>query len=464
MKKIKHSIQEVRENFEKEGYTLLSTEYKNNFTPIKFICHKGHTGSILYKNWIKGMRCHNCTIESLRLSEDFVRNELEKEGFKLLSKYINSSKKIEFECPNGHRHNIPFRDWQRGQRCGKCSKVTKYDYEFVKEQFDKEDYKLLSDKYINNKSKLEFECPNGHKHKIAFADWMKGQRCGMCSKKTRYGYSFVKNEIEKDGYKLLSETYSNNKTYIEVQCIKGHKYKVIFDNWVGGSRCKRCSCNGTSKGEQEMNAFVNQYVPTIQNDRTIIKPYELDIVIPSLHIAIEFCGDYWHSTEAGKSPYYHFNKWKSCYDKGWKLLTIFEYEWNEKRELVEDFILKNIGVFKQVLSAKNCEIREITKSVKDLFLNENYLLGTDKSALSFGAYYEDSLLSVMTVGEDSTANNIVNKHGYIIDGKCKKAILDIRLSNIYSYRKIGFKISKYIKPVELRPLLYNCGSVLLNYL
>ena len=33
------------------------------------------------------------------------------------------------------------------------------------------------------------------------------------------------------------------------------------------------------------------------NDRTILKPLELDIVLPSIKLAIEYDGVYWHSNE-----------------------------------------------------------------------------------------------------------------------------------------------------------------------
>lgn len=58
-----------------------------------------------------------------------------------------------------------------------------------------------------------------------------------------------------------------------------------------------------------------------KNNRSILKGKELDIYIPSKHLAIECNGVYWHSIEC-KSPkdkYYHFNKWKECKDKGIEL-------------------------------------------------------------------------------------------------------------------------------------------------
>jgi hypothetical protein len=59
-------------------------------------------------------------------------------------------------------------------------------------------------------------------------------------------------------------------------------------------RCLNCypyfSSNGRiSAKEKELVEFCKQYYPDlIENDRQLIKPKELDIVIPELKLAIEF--------------------------------------------------------------------------------------------------------------------------------------------------------------------------------
>ena len=46
----------------------------------------------------------------------------------------------------------------------------------------------------------------------------------------------------------------------------------------------------------------------IEYDRALIKPYELDIVIPDLNLAIEFNGVYYHSIEARNITWLSFNE------------------------------------------------------------------------------------------------------------------------------------------------------------
>ena len=79
----------------------------------------------------------------------------------------------------------------------------------------------------------------------------------------------------------------------------------------------------------------------IENDRSVIKPLELDIYIPEKNLAFEFNGNYWHSPERLKRKYknwetYHEDKTKACADKGVKLVYVWESDWDNNREEVEN--------------------------------------------------------------------------------------------------------------------------------
>ncbi len=53
-------------------------------------------------------------------------------------------------------------------------------YEFVKDQFAKEGYKLLSEEYVNCGMKLDYICDRGHRHSISWASFQQGHRCRKC--------------------------------------------------------------------------------------------------------------------------------------------------------------------------------------------------------------------------------------------------------------------------------------------
>ena len=91
-----------------------------------------------------------------------------------------------------------------------------------------------------------------------------------------------------------------------------------------------------SKFQQEIFNIVGN---AIQNTRKIISPYELDIYLPDLHIAVEVNGNYWHSIEAGCSNDYHLMKSLLCREKHIRLIHIYEFEdIEEQKQLLKDLI------------------------------------------------------------------------------------------------------------------------------
>jgi len=58
---------------------------------------------------------------SKKLTHEFVNGEFEKEGYELLSKeYKNCEQKLEYKCLEGHKHSISWHNWRSGWRCPKC--------------------------------------------------------------------------------------------------------------------------------------------------------------------------------------------------------------------------------------------------------------------------------------------------------------------------------------------------------
>jgi len=123
----------------------------------------------------------------------------------------------------------------------------------------------------------------------------------------------------------------------------------------------------------------------------------LDIFIPSLNLAIEFNGTFWHSEISGnKNKVYHLNKTKSCIFKGIKLIHIFQFEWDTKKEIIKSILKNIIKKTPNKIYARECEVRDITLQCSIDFLEKNHLQGKDKSSIKLGLYHKNELVSVMT--------------------------------------------------------------------
>ncbi len=117
----------------------------------------------------------------------------------------------------------------------------KLTYKFIKSSFEKEGYTLLSKEYKNNKTKLDYICPEGHKHSVVFKGWQLGNRCPYCSRKIKKTISEINTLFTIEGYTLLTTKYYNASTYLYYICPEGHCNSIRWYNWGSGYRCPTCA-------------------------------------------------------------------------------------------------------------------------------------------------------------------------------------------------------------------------------
>lgn len=115
-------------------------------------------------------------------------------------------------------------------------------YNFVKGEIEKEGYKLLSSKYYDSKYKLLVECPAGHYFEVSRSKWIKGKRCCYCSGVLVHPPS-VRQAFEKEGYTLLDD-YERGKCStkkLRFICPNGHHQSIRWNGWSIGQRCFECT-------------------------------------------------------------------------------------------------------------------------------------------------------------------------------------------------------------------------------
>ena len=167
-------------------------------------------------------------------------------------------------------------------------------------------------------------------------------------------YSLLK---EKDIIPLFGKEYYINDIGRKFKCLNcGEKfesegtcnYKKEHKNKDGSYTtlliqnifCPYCLKIRYSKKEKDVLKYVKSiYNGAIQeNAKGLFKHgnMELDIYLPSLNLAIEFDGDYWHSTDEAKERDERKNQ--LCEEKGIRLLRIKESDWDNNQEIVKNQI------------------------------------------------------------------------------------------------------------------------------
>ena len=229
-----------------------------------------------------------------KLTQQEVENYYKENGYELLSTYENYNTPLTMKCPKGHISNtMTFGSFKKGCRCSICSRKAKLTYEFVKKQFEKEGYELISDVYVNANTKLVTRCPKNHMWKVTYGHFYSGKRCGDCDKSKKLTYGFVKSQFDKEWYKLLSKTYINATSPLIIKCSSGHITSTM--TWNSFQRGQRCFVCNQPKGEVEIAKILKKlnirFIPQYRFDDCKYK-YKLpfDFYLPDFNTCIEFDG------------------------------------------------------------------------------------------------------------------------------------------------------------------------------
>ena len=124
---------------------------------------------------------------------------------------------------------------------------------------------------------------------------------------------------------------------------------------------------------------------------------EIDILFKNENVGVEINGSYWHC-DLYKDKKYHQDKVINANKNGIRLIHIFEWEWNNpiKRKIVLSIVRCALGVIKNKIYARKCQIKKISNGEAKAFLEENHLHGHRNASVTYGLYNQDKLVFVMS--------------------------------------------------------------------
>ena len=199
--------------------------------------------------------------------------------------YINENSRLIFECKNGHVTERRWASFVNHPKCTKC--LIKRDWVQVTSE-------LLKHRGISVIRKIGY-----NKIVIGFS----GSTYTMSISKLCKTFGF--NLVEVWGYKLLSELGDR----IMVECINGHKYETTYRNLQEGHGCRKCVSN-ISWPVLEITRFFTDSGFLVENKK-VIGGIKIDIYIPEIKTCIDYFGIKWNSVETFKNS----SKWKKSLDQ-----------------------------------------------------------------------------------------------------------------------------------------------------
>lgn len=263
--KLRLSIEDCHKTAkEKNGFCRTNT-YINTQTKMMWECNLGHKWEANYGGIRQGNWCKVCSQKLVginrRTSIEYFHNYAKvNDGFCLSETYETQSSKLDFKCSKGHIWKTTAGSMKAGKTwCPICAGTFKViTNEQVEEKLNEvrliaeaKGGKCLSKTYINSKTKLEFQCANGHNWKTIPLLIKNGAWCNTCavirvSNLQRDTIEDFIRIIKDKGGKCLSTNYINaQQSRIHVECEFGHRWFARPQGIKKGTWCRKCY--GTAK-------------------------------------------------------------------------------------------------------------------------------------------------------------------------------------------------------------------------
>ena len=450
----------------------------DNYKNRTLICNCSQCGKVIKFRYSCIKRrlttiCAECVSKSYRNTEEKVKENIEKHGCKLLSKYANSTfEKIDIECHCGKVFSKLYNDIAKTKKlqCDECRGIIPLD-EYIKKI---KDCGIDVINYVN-RMEIYVRCPCGIIYKTdcqtCYNKKHKGF-CKLCSDKMPHPETRQAKEqqlvnfLKCYGCELIDE-YKTAHTKVRVKCKCGNIYFRKPNSILTGSKlCTNCTGFETFPETYLKTFFDNFGITFEEKNRKIIKPLELDYVIDKL--AIEVNGAYYHSETMNKCKDYHLNKYNRTKEQGYQLIQFWDLEIVEKPKIVKSMILGKLNLAKRIF-ARKLKLVELTTKECYEFFQSNHISGNAKCnyslalidenkkiycAASFGfsrfnKKYEWELIRFANLAGHSViggASRILKNFEKIKKPKSLITFADKRFSNGNLYKQLGFDYLRETQP------------------
>lgn len=351
------------------GGHCLSTEYKTAKSKYTWQCSEGHIWEATYdcvfskKTW-----CPYCSNRKRKTVKDCQQLANKRGGVFLSNVYLNAHTKYEWQCAEGHEWKASYNQVEQGRWCPKC--YGKISIEDCCKIASLKEGKCLSKKYVNNRTKMLWQCKHGHEWGASLASVKyKNLWCPICqgfnSKRHPPNAKDCHELANANNGKFLSDKYVKSNSKYLWECEKGHQWMATYNAVQQGYWCSKCKASKKQKYIYNVlkKHFKNYEIKFNCKDfdwlRTCVRgKMELDIYIYELKLAIEYDGEQ------------HFMPVRFGGMSEEQAINAFERQ--KKRDLVKNNLIQN----------NEKDVKHLIRFNYKEKLTEDYIISKVKSVIS----------------------------------------------------------------------------------
>lgn len=264
----KHTYDAVKAIIEKNGFTMLSTSYKDKLTPIKIKCNKcKRECEQRFMSFMQGSRCRYCsgTLRGVanRQSKDEIIKKMEDRHHKLLHYYyVEDVKRLTFVCVECNTMvDCTYKTYCTTIFC--CEKSNDTSYNYVNELVEKNGDKLTSYDDIGLKKAKMIVCCGKCKinYKTSLYNYSNGSRCANCNCHKKKNIDDIRKTINEGGDTLISDGHNGHYDKLDILCGKcKNVYKMTCYDYEIGRRCRDCMYKENGEAMKYTQEFVESYI------------------------------------------------------------------------------------------------------------------------------------------------------------------------------------------------------------
>ena len=409
-------------------YDYSFSNFNGRMTKIKIICPNHGIFEQTPNNHLLNNGCPKCSKNRKLTTEEVILQfkEIHKDRYDYsLVDYKTDAIKVKIICPEHGIFEQQPNTHKQNNGCPKCSKNRKLTTEEVILQFkeihkDRYDYSLVD--YKNNSMKVKIICPEHGIFEQSPMTHKQGTTCPKCSGNGKLTTEEVVSqfkEIHKDSYDYSLVDYKQSNTNVKIICKKHGVFEQQPNMHKQNQGCPKCSIN---KKEKFISDLLEEYnINYIYNDRNLIKPLEIDILVPDFNFGIEHNGLLFHSYGISNwsltnnyeklNKNRHLEKTIKMEEQSYQLFHIREdHLLNKfKKEIWKSVLLNKCG-FSNKIHARKLQVIDLNnhKDFVKVFLGDNHLQGSCPASIKLGLQDPKTgkVYSIMTFGKSRFNKNI----------------------------------------------------------
>ncbi len=281
----------LRRTVARHGGAILSGRYLNSRTPLRFRCANGHEWVVVPDSILQGNWCRRCSNEARHAGQkERVLRRLQKiarkhGGVATGTVFARGRTRIVFRCARGHVwHSLPA-TVDRGGWCQVCLRDSYL--ERLRKVAEERGGQVLSRIYVDEDTRLQFRCADGHRFEQRAADTVRGSWCPRCGalrraekRRSPAMARFLGIVTERRGT-VLTPVYVNSQTPMRFRCAEGHEWQTVPSSIVRGSWCRACGIAERARHPERRVGIPAKQLAEVRNRlERIVKRRDGDILPP----------------------------------------------------------------------------------------------------------------------------------------------------------------------------------------